>query len=147
MDNVYLECTNFPVYMFFVNFGRFRKIKYTQNFLLNGIHENKCTLKMHKIYISQNTRKKNMHKINSAKFLESINNRSIIISINHELCWLLFFKKVAGIRPATLLKKRLWHRCFPVNFAKFLRTPFSQNTSGGCFYHLIVLLISTNDFE
>ena len=24
----------------------------------------------------------------------------------------------------TLLKKRLWHRCFPVNFAKFLRTPF-----------------------
>ena len=32
-------------------------------------------------------------------------------------------------RPATLLKKRLWHRCFPVNFAKFLRTPFSQNTS------------------
>ena len=29
-----------------------------------------------------------------------------------------------GLRPATLLKKRLWHRCFPVNFAKFLRTPF-----------------------
>ena len=34
------------------------------------------------------------------------------------------FYKVAGLRPATLLKKRLWHRCFPVNFAKFLRTPF-----------------------
>ena len=29
----------------------------------------------------------------------------------------------------SLLKKRLWHRCFPVNFAKFLRTPFLQNTS------------------
>ena len=28
------------------------------------------------------------------------------------------------LRPATLLKKRLWDRCFPVNFAKFLRTPF-----------------------
>ena len=27
--------------------------------------------------------------------------------------------------PATLLKKRLWHRCFPVNFAKVLRTAFS----------------------
>ena len=25
--------------------------------------------------------------------------------------------------PATLLKKRHWHRLFPVNFAKFLRTP------------------------
>ena len=22
------------------------------------------------------------------------------------------------------IKKRLWHRCIPVNFAKFLRTPF-----------------------
>ena len=28
------------------------------------------------------------------------------------------------IRPATLLKKRLWRRFFPVNFAKFLRIPF-----------------------
>ena len=32
--------------------------------------------------------------------------------------------------PETLLKKGLWHRCFLVNFAKFLRTPFLQNTSG-----------------
>ena len=36
----------------------------------------------------------------------------------------LFFNKVAGPRPVTLLKKRLWHRCYPVNFVKFLRTPF-----------------------
>ena len=27
-----------------------------------------------------------------------------------------------GVRPATLLKMRLWHRCFPVNFAKFRGT-------------------------
>ena len=33
-------------------------------------------------------------------------------------------------RPATLLKKSLCHRCFPVNFAKLLRIPFLQNTSG-----------------
>ena len=45
------------------------------------------------------------------------------------LCQSLFFNKVAGLKPATLLKKRLWHWCFPVNFVKFLRTPFSQNTS------------------
>ena len=25
---------------------------------------------------------------------------------------------------------QLWRRCFPVNFEKFLRTPFLQNTSG-----------------
>ena len=42
----------------------------------------------------------------------------------------LFLTKVAGLRPATLLKKRLWHRCFPVNFVKLLRTPFLQNTPG-----------------
>ena len=29
-----------------------------------------------------------------------------------------------SLRPATLIKKRLWPRCFPVNFAKFLRTAF-----------------------
>ena len=31
---------------------------------------------------------------------------------------------------AALLKKRPSHRFFPVNFAKFIRTPSSQNTSG-----------------
>ena len=36
-------------------------------------------------------------------------------------CQILFFDKVAGLRPATLLKKRLCQRCFPVNFDKFLR--------------------------
>ena len=41
------------------------------------------------------------------------------------LCQSLSFNKVAGLRPA-----RLSHRCFPVNFVKFLRTPFLQNTSG-----------------
>ena len=30
----------------------------------------------------------------------------------------------------TLLKMRPWHRCFAVNFVKFLWTPFLQNTSG-----------------
>ena len=40
------------------------------------------------------------------------------------LCQCLFFNKVAGLSPATLLKKRYWHMCFPVNVAKFLRTPF-----------------------
>ena len=49
------------------------------------------------------------------------------------LCWSLFFNKVAGLRSATLLKKRLQHICFPVNFAKLLGTLFLQNTWCGCF--------------
>ena len=34
------------------------------------------------------------------------------------------FIKLAGLWPATSLKKRLQHRRFPVNFVKFLRTSF-----------------------
>ena len=39
---------------------------------------------------------------------------------SHKLCVSL---PTEATEPATLLKKRLWHRCFRVNFAKFLRTP------------------------
>ena len=45
------------------------------------------------------------------------------------LCWSLFFNNVADRRPATLLKKRLQPKCFPVNFPKYVRAPFLQNTS------------------
>ena len=34
------------------------------------------------------------------------------------------FNKVADLKPATLNKRRLQHRCFYVKFAKFLRTSF-----------------------
>ena len=43
--------------------------------------------------------------------------------IGKHLCQSLIFKKVSGLRSATLSKKRLWHRCCPVNFAKFVGTP------------------------
>ena len=46
------------------------------------------------------------------------------------MCRSLVFNKVAGLRPETLLKTRLWHRCFPVNFVKLSRTLFLQSTSG-----------------
>ena len=35
-----------------------------------------------------------------------------------------FLNKIVGLRAATLFKKRLWYRCFPVSFAKFLRTSY-----------------------
>ena len=49
------------------------------------------------------------------------------------LCQSFFFNKVAGLRSATLFKKRLRHRCFLMNFVKFLRTTFLQDTSGRLF--------------
>ena len=45
------------------------------------------------------------------------------------LCESLFFNKFAGLRDATLVTKKLSHMYFPVNFAKFLRTPDLLNTS------------------
>ena len=48
----------------------------------------------------------------------------LLLSRQNFLRFLIFFKVSAKI-----LKKRLWHRCFPVNFAKFLRTLFLRNTS------------------
>ena len=47
--------------------------------------------------------------------------------------------QASGLRPATVLKKGLWHRCFPNNSAKFLRTLFHRTPLGYCF--------STVDFE
>ena len=55
-----------------------------------------------------------------------------------------------ALKACNFIKKRLWHRCFPVNFAKFLRTPFSQNTSGRLLlfiikdYHFHQKLLSSN---
>ena len=45
------------------------------------------------------------------------------------LCQRLFFNKVADLKSTILLKKSLWHSCFPVNFANVLRIYFLQNTS------------------
>ena len=43
------------------------------------------------------------------------------------------------------LKKRLWHSCFLVNFAKFLGTPFHRTTLDDCFstcFFLLILVIT-----
>ena len=39
-------------------------------------------------------------------------------------CLTHFFLIEKCLSPATLFKRRLWQWCFPVNFVKFLRTPF-----------------------
>ena len=40
------------------------------------------------------------------------------------LCWSLFLTKLQTFMSATFIKKRLQHRCFPVNIAKSLRRAF-----------------------
>ena len=54
--------------------------------------------------------------------------------IGKHLCRSLFFDKVAGLRPATLLKKRLWQSCFPVNLRNFSEHLFNRTPLDNCFY-------------
>ena len=49
------------------------------------------------------------------------------------LCQILFYNKVTGPEPATLLKTRPWHRYFLMNFAKFPRTLFQRTPLNDCF--------------
>ena len=43
------------------------------------------------------------------------------------LCWSLFLSKSPGLEAFNFIKKRLQHRCFPVNFVKFIKTPILKN--------------------
>ena len=37
------------------------------------------------------------------------------------------FKKAAGLKACNFIEKRLQHKCFPVKFAKFLKTTILKN--------------------
>ena len=67
----------------------------------------------------------------------------LIVRSSHQRCSILkgalkSFTKFTGkylcqspfFNVATLIKKRFWQRCSPVNFVKFLRPPFLQDTYG-----------------
>ena len=47
------------------------------------------------------------------------------------------FNKVAGFQACNFIKKRLQHWCFPVKFAKFLRTAIVKNI-----YERLLLFVS-----
>ena len=62
--------------------------------------------------------------------LSSYRNQSVRSALRN---FAKFTRKNLCYFVATCLKKRQVHRCFPLNFLKFLRTPFLQNTSGRLF--------------
>ena len=55
--------------------------------------------------------------------------------VRNYLCWSLF-NKAAFLYLATLLKKKLHHRCVPISFVKCLRMPFYRTlpASECCLY-------------
>ena len=48
------------------------------------------------------------------------------LTVKH-VCWILIFNKIVLLQLVLLFRKRLQHICFPINFAKFLRTPILEN--------------------
>ena len=50
------------------------------------------------------------------------------------------FNKVAALKAGYFIKKRLHHRCFPANIAKFLRTPILKNSCK----RLLLYILSLN---
>ena len=70
-------------------------------------------------------------------------NDSIARSSRSEVIYkkgvLKIFAKFTGkhLCQSFFLKKRLWHRCFPVNFSKFLRTPVLTEHLRWLFLHCL----------
>ena len=71
-------------------------------------------------------------------FCKKVVLRNFVKFTVKHLCQSPFSNKVAGLSPATLLKKRPWRRCFPVNFAKFPIIHFFTE-------HLWWLLLTTGE--
>ena len=59
----------------------------------------------------------------------------------------LLFNKVTGLEVCNFIKKRLQHRCFLVNIAKFLRTLILKTSANGCCSVLLIIkLVITASF-
>ena len=67
----------------------------------------KCSVKKLLLQISQDSQENTSARV------------SFLITLQASVC----------LRPSTLLKKRLWQRCFPVNFVKFKNTCFYRKLS------------------
>ena len=67
--------------------------------------------------------------------------KNFAICTGKNLCPSFFLIKFQDCRPGFLFKNRLQRRCFSVNIAKFLRTPFLWNNSGSCFVQLLRLTV------
>ena len=89
-------------------------LRHHEHFILEIMFWVKSILSLHKLHY------------HSLRFAEAIVRRCSVKKVYLEISQISQENTCArDSRRATVLKNRLWHRCFPVNFAKFLRTPFT----------------------
>ena len=60
--------------------------------------------------------------IRSEIFFKIVVLKNFAIFTGKHSYWSFFFYKIAGHQACSFVKKRLQHRCFPVNIATFFRT-------------------------
>ena len=53
--------------------------------------------------------------------------KDFVIFTGKQLCWSLFFNKNVVLQACNFIKKKLQHRCFLENTAKFLRAAILKN--------------------
>ena len=68
----------------------------------------------------------------SKRYNEQVFNKKAVLKnfaifTEKHLRWSFFLNKNAGLQSWNFIKKRFQHRFFPVNIAKFLRTPIFEN--------------------
>ena len=88
--------------------------------LINQISENLTVATMNPVSLKL-TISRRSHRRCCFIFKKAVLKHFTKFTIKH-LCWSHFLM-------ISVIKKRFQHRCFPVNFVKFLRTSTLQNTS------------------
>ena len=125
--------TNTLVLEFFLTELQLHRPTVCEHPLAAGSDDNQLTLRIHKFDLVEiinaihKLKNLNLHCLKSVRIRSYSGPYFPAFGLNTERYGVYI---ISCLRPATLLKKRLWHMCIPVNFAKFLRKPFLQNTSG-----------------
>ena len=80
----------------------------------------RCSVKKVFSDFSQNSRENTCTRVSFLIKLQA----SACNFVKRDILAQVFFSEFCKIWAWNFIKKRPWHRCFPVNFAKFLGTPF-----------------------
>ena len=115
-----------------------------QFYCFNWVIKKKLFIKMKNVYYRGLQKSINDEVINLQKQSFRCSSKQVSFRISQILqentCVGVFFSNVAGLKACIFLKKRLRHRCFPVKFAKFLRTP------QGAIYEFCVRIVSASKY-
>ena len=94
----------------------FRQPQFYLTFCLFSVWNSMCPIMFYKLFNANSTIFLFFRSSHLEMFCKKSALRNFAKFTGKHLCQDLFFDKVAGLR--------LWHRCFSVNFVKFLRTHF-----------------------